>query len=104
MAVKNVAYQSLDYLNIPPCATVNVCLSAVWADRTVSGLTTVSGILNNAHRDLAGIVQWGSYDPRGSKRMQYDLLIDDTLFITNPGTGLPWLPCETDILSVTACV
>lgn len=104
MAVKNVPYQSIEFLNIPPCSTVNVCLSSVWADRTVSGETNVSGILNNSFRELAGIVNFGGYDPRGSKRMQYDLLIDDSLFITNPSTGLPWLPCENDVLSVTACV
>ena len=92
------------FLPVGPCAPVLVCLKASWAAKTVTGLSTVTGIVGNDGRWIGRSALQGllgvSANPRGADQFQYPISIDDAQFLNDPDTDLPWVLDCSDIVNI----
>lgn len=102
MAIQKLTYPSKTWLPITTgiCQDVYLCLSDVWAGRTVSGIKLIPATIENTGRYLGNNPYPEFENPRGVHQYQYALSINDAVFLDDPETEAPYLLSCADILEV----
>jgi len=87
---------------IDPCDDVYVCLKPEWQERTVCGFALAAG-------RIVAVNEWNDPGTAGDcctcaelceGQCIYQVEIDDSQFLINPTTSLPWQPTAADICEI----
>lgn len=97
MAKHDFTFNTTKYIPISPgcCELVYFCLPEEWKDKTSTGLAFLVATVNNNGRYLGGYQDADFENPRCQDKYQYHVTIDDSQFLVDPETELPYeITCE----------